>query len=632
MKRLLVMATVAAVIVAGTWIGDSRSVLADEKGPDVEELMNDAAETLNEYGMSGFWRAEYFLSKVKKRDTQDLIAGLSDKDILFRMACAVRLLEMYTDDGSKHATRMMDKAEPLLLKIARDKDEDAPVRSLAVDVLARWGRMRNGKALLKIARDKDEDDSVRFAAAAAATALSEELGEDELKFMRGLLDSENSRLRFRVAVALYTMSASKSAPKIVRECRDRAANILQEYRREPSIEGLLANQILKNVELAVALGSMKGVKPEEVTDEMIDKLQAEYDNLFAKAETITSKVKGVRAFARQIAKKVKKQREKKPELPPDINMLWRVLVDSGKPDAKPESKPAEEKIERQFDAALEMVRGGDIDAFWDAWRKLVRLDRDASELLGAGMEEVGVLERIVSASAILAIYDKPADAAEKKLKADAQALLWKVIKDEQETSEVRHLATNALGRFGGPENSAQLLEYAKMAFDPFVRLSAIRGAYFMTGKMLGKNFLHEKLESNDLDVKAWAIITLCEMGDYESARNYFDDLKYEPTPRGRLIREYIKADRLTRKLALLYLGGPKLEHAAELKIEIEKTKREIEARSRELEEAAKMARDAIAGLQDEKERDQALDYVESMLKIPGEEEVPENSEAPEEGG
>ena len=122
------------------------------------------------------------------------------------------------------------------------------------------------------------------------------------------------------------------------------------------------------------------------------------------------------------------------------------------------------------------------------------------------------------------------------------------------------------------------------------------------------------------------------MGDYESARNYFDDLKYEPTPRGRLIREYIKADRLTRKLALLYLGGPKLEHAAELKIEIEKTKREIEARSRELEEAAKMARDAIAGLQDEKERDQALDYVESMLKIPGEEEVPENGEAPEEGG
>ena len=604
MKRLLLMMTVAGVVVTASWFACAERISADEgkKELDINELFDEAAEILDEYGMPGYWRGAYFLGKVGKEGTEDLREGLEEEEILLRIASAQRLLQLYVNDEGKTAESMMEQGEKALLKIATDKEEEPELRALTMDVLGAWGRLKNGKALLAIAKDREVDDLVRYAAAVNATRLNEDF--EQKKFVEGLLKSDNPRLRHAAATTLYTIARSK-----------KAAGVLQEYRDDASIQGLLADRLLKNADMSVALKSMKALNPEEVDKKMVAELEEEYEKLFARAEEITAKVKGVRDFGRQLAKTVKHQDGEPVEEDDDeVHMLSLSLVNDEAGEREPEHKGGGEDVEKRFEAALEPLRGGDVDAFWASLRILTVLDRDAAELLESGMEEVGLLERIACAGAVLRIFEKPADDKEKKLRADAQELLWKAIKGEREDPEIRHLATNVLGKYGGEENSKQLLEYAKVAFDPFVRLSAIRGAYYITGRILGKDFLKEKLESDDLDMKAWAIITLCEMGDFAGARNYFDHVKDEPTLRGRLIQEYIQTDKMMRRLEVLYLGGPQLEHAAHLRIEIEHIKGQIETRTGQLKEAAEAAREVARQFVKEDLRKAALADIDRMTK------------------
>jgi protein-tyrosine-phosphatase len=418
-----------------------------------------------------------------------------------------------------------------------------------------------------------------------------------------------------------------------------------------SAEGLLANRLLKNRELRTALASMKGVGAGDVTPQVLADLQKQYEDLFAQAEDITARVKALRSYARALAEQREEAAKPKqgeggeggPQQPPppppgphpgESGMPLMISTWSAA-EANIASSPvfiAQEgaSVETQFNDAMALLKDADSVAFWEAFRRAVALDKDAAALLADRLAKGTAVEKIVCAGALLRAFGTSSDDAAIQYIKDSEEALWKILKDERAYSETRQEATDVLGKYGQAENSKALLDLADTAFDPFVRLSAIRSAYLLTRQMRGKDFLREKLESDDLDVKGWAVFTLCEMGDFENVRSFFGAFKYEPTLRGKLIQQYIVFDGLMKKLETFVLGPPELERAAQLKIEIERIKGEIAERQQILDET-KQAADAQVKLmpadkQVEYQKD--VDDIYKGVKAEGGEEEPAPEPAP----
>jgi hypothetical protein len=630
MKRTSALAILAAVMLAGLAAGHEKTFAADET--DVDALYNEAAETLGEEGAPAFWRASFYLGKIGEDGAMTLDQGLDDKELLVGMGCARRLMDIFKFKGTDIAKNYMRKSVSLLLRVAADKTAEADARLIAVQILGSSGaKDQSAKTIAAIAADKDADARLRLAAAEGEYLLSGEFTQKE--FVAGLLKGDDPKLRFAAAALVFLYMPND-------EAFADAANALQECRDDMSIEGLLANRLLKNRELRVALASMKGVDPNKVTQQMVDDLHKEYEDLFTKAADITARVKALRSYARAM----EEMRTAKPNPPegggeggpgqppvlpdqPGANplMISFSLVDNAAPaaDAAPDAANTLD-ADRQFKDALALIQGGDAGLFWETFRRVLALDKDGAQLCAAELAQGGPMQKIVCAGVLLKIYGKAADDAGKKFVPDSEYALWKIIKDERGESEVRQAATDVLGRYGSPGNSKALMELADTAFDPFVRLSAIRASYLLTHEIRGRDFLREKLDSDDLDVKCWAVITLCEMGDYENARVYFDAFKYEPTLRGKMIQAYIAADGLLNKLGILIFGGPRIQQYAELQIDVERMNGEIKERQAALDQM-KAAADAqldLMKLEQRPKMEKEINDIYNGVKTEGGEEEP----------
>ena len=646
MKRLSWLAVFAAAVLMVSLTGGHRTYATAQS--DVDAAYNDAVETLGDEGAAAFWRASYYLGKIGEEGVTTLDEGLDDKDVLVNIGCARQLLDLYkskTDDNSK---RYVDKSEILLLRVADDKNSTADVREIVVRILGTLsGNEKCGKVVAAIAADKAEDASLRLAATEAEYAITGALTQKE--FVEGLLKGDDFRLRLPAAVLLFITAQS-----------DQAAGVLQEYREDLSIDGLLANCLLKNKELRDALRSMKGVNAGNINQQVLDDLRKQYDELFKEAEDITARVKALRSYYRALAD----QREEElkgnkpaeggeggegggeggPEKPPQphpgesgmpvmLSMWWAGETNI---NAAPVWIAGGADVKKQFDDAVALLKDGDPAAFWEAFRRVTTLDKDAAQLLADSLANGDNWEKVACAGALLRAFGTSSDDAAVKYIKDSEDALWKVLKDERGVSEARQAATDILGKYGQATNSKALLELADTAFDPFVRLSAIRSAYFLTKQIRGKDFLREKLESDDLDVKGWAVITLCEMGDFENVRRYFETFKYEPTLRGKLVQQYTVFDGLMKKLETFVLGPPELEQAAQLKLEIERVKGEIAERKKILDETKAAADAQVKQMkpEDQAQYQKDVDDIYNGVKAEGGEEggtPPEGGAAPPEG-
>jgi len=659
MKRLSWLAVFALALLMTSLTGGYKTCAAEQK--DIDAAYNDAVETLGDEGAPAFWRASYYLGKIGEEGVMTLDQGLDDKDVLVNVACARRLLDLYKSQDTDNAKKYVEKSEALLLRIAGDKTAQADVRQVVVKVLGTaGGKDKCGPVVAAIAADKAEGAALRLAAAEAEYMLTGAFTQKE--FVESLLKGDDFRLRMPAAVMLFTIAQAEPT-----------ATVLQEYREDMSIEGLLANRLLKNKELRDTLRDMKGVGAGDITQQVLDDLQKEYDTLFKEAEDITDRVKALRSYGRALADRREEEAKGKgeggeggeggPEKPPEppgppqppgpppppgpqpphpgqsgmpmIISLWLAA------DANLAARPvwiAEggANVEKQFNDAMALLKDGDPAAFWEAFRRAIALDKDAAQFLADDLAKGGTLEKIACAGALLRAYGTSADDAAVKYIKDSEDALWKILKDEREASEARQLATDILGKYGQATNSKALLELADTAFDPFVRLSAIRSAYFLTKEMRGKDFLREKLESDDLDVKGWAVIMLCEMGDFENVRKYFEVFKYEPTLRGKLIQQYIVYDGLLKKLETYILGPPQVEQYALLQIEIARIKGEIAERNQALDAVKAMA-DAEVKLMKPEEQpllQKDVDDIYKGIKTEGGEEggaAPEGGIAPPAG-
>lgn len=658
MKRLTGLAIVIALLLAALCSGHVNTVFAKEK--DAAAILKDASEILGDEGAVAFWRAGLYLNKMDETGALVLKDGLDDKDPLVRMACARRMLEMYKGKGDTTAKVYNDKSEKVILAVATDEKAETDARVIAVEVLGVSGRPEKVTgAVAKIAADKGAEAALRLAAAEAEYMLGGELKQKE--FVEGILKGEDFRLRLPAAALLYMLTQSEAA-----------ANVLQDYRNDLSIEGLLANRMLANTELKKAISGMTGVDvdPAKLKEE-VAKLEKEYDQTFEEAADITARVKALRAYIEGMQEQLEEAAKAKDkpkegegggteggEAPgtgagegagtnggenggtrpapasPAGNppMFSFISSDNTKPPdaAAPPVPHASEKAKQQFDEAVKLLNDTDIAAFWEAFKRMVALDKAGAELFTAGLaDESNAMKQVACAGALLKVFAKDKDEAAFKASGDPVGALWKIIKDEKRTSEVRQVATDILGKYGKGDNSKDLLDLANNAIDPFVCLCAIRASYYQTGKMLRKDFLIGKLSNDDLDVVAWAMITLCEMEDYDSARPAIETLRYEPTVRGRLVQQYVISDAQAKKMMKILLGPPELERIKQLKIDIERFKAEIKARKVTLDETKEkaLAQVALMKKEDQAQMKKDIEDIYNGVKTEGGEE-----EAPPEAG
>jgi hypothetical protein len=623
MKRITGLAVFAAVVLMMAFAGGQRGFAAEK---DIESQYKEMTDTLSDEGVFAFWRASYYLSKIGEDGVITLEEGLDDKDVLVDMACARRLLDIYKVKDDDAAKKYVNKAVTLFLKVAGDKTAPMDNRLIAIRILGTSAQQdKCTKPIAEIAANKEEEAAVRLAAAEAEYMLSGALTQKE--FIESMLKSEDYKLRIQAAVVLFTVAKSEAA-----------ATVLQEYRDDASIEGLLANRLLKNKELRAAMDGMKGVDAKDITQKVLDDLQKEYDTLFKEAEDITERVKALRSYTRGMQDMLKEGQKPKdgagggvePPTPP-MMMAWPPLDYADlMAIALGADAPKVADAEKQFKDAMALIKSGGVDAFWEAFRRVVVLDKDGAQLFAAGLTQGGALEKIACAGALLRAFGKATDGDGKKYVTDAETVLWKIIKDEREVGEIRQAATDVLSKYGQPSNAKALLDLADTAFDPLVRLAAIRASYILTTEMRGKAFLREKLQSDDIDVKGWAVITLCEMADFNDVRNHFDAFRYEPTLRGKLIQQYMVSDKLYDKLMVLMTGPANLERAAQLKIEIERMKGEITERKQALEEAKTKAEGQLILMPEDKRAEMQKDIndIYNGVKTEGGEEEPANPEQP----
>ncbi|MBX3467873.1 MAG: S41 family peptidase [Planctomycetes bacterium] len=204
----------------------------------------------------------------------------------------------------------------------------------------------------------------------------------------------------------------------------------------------------------------------------------------------------------------------------------------------------EAQVGRQVQEILARMDQSQGDAVWDQALALERLGPGASRELAQRVDAARGATKLAMAKALLVL----ADGADEAGQAAAVRALKDVVRDQNAARELRVRACDLLTRYAKPADVQGMSRDLDQVRDPYVKIALLR-----TLRQRGRNqqagrTLQEYLASEDVGVRAEAALALAEIGNVDAAREVLNQLRAEPTERGRRAAAYLEQDKLLGKL------------------------------------------------------------------------------------
>lgn len=182
------------------------------------------------------------------------------------------------------------------------------------------------------------------------------------------------------------------------------------------------------------------------------------------------------------------------------------------------------------------------DAIWDQAMALERLGPSASTELVQRLDATRGATKVAAAKALLAMDADDAG------QAAGVRVLKDVVRDQNASRELRVRSCDLLTRYAKPADVQGMARDLDAIRDPYVKIALLRTLRQRGRNRQAERTLQEYLVSEDLGVRCEAALALAEVGNIDAAREVLNQLKSEPTERGRRASAYLEQDNLLGKL------------------------------------------------------------------------------------
>ncbi|MCZ6601635.1 MAG: S41 family peptidase [Planctomycetota bacterium] len=175
---------------------------------------------------------------------------------------------------------------------------------------------------------------------------------------------------------------------------------------------------------------------------------------------------------------------------------------------------------------------GDVASNWNLSTRLEEMGPDIAPLLVKALPAAGEKARLVFGKALIGL--------------DRKAAGIRVMKDlvlAGKDLEVRRSAAKLIENLGDTTVHRALKKKLQSISDPYVKISlakALAKPPIWDRKAL--DILKDYLEFDDFSVRCEAAIALAEIEDFESGRTLLEQIRYEPSTRGRLAHQLLEMD------------------------------------------------------------------------------------------
>ena len=192
----------------------------------------------------------------------------------------------------------------------------------------------------------------------------------------------------------------------------------------------------------------------------------------------------------------------------------------------------------------------------DAWthvQRLIRLGEDAADTITGGLKSDNPVVRYGCAKALLTL-----GAGEEY----AGRVLLELVRSDV-SLDLRSAAVDLLGRERVTTAGAELAELLKQPMPLTLKARVARAVYrtnYGSGRIRrgATDLLHQMLESRKLDNRAAAALILADLGRMRQAREVLEELREEPTARGRMAQLYLDLALANDRLRSARLRDPEL--------------------------------------------------------------------------
>lgn len=218
----------------------------------------------------------------------------------------------------------------------------------------------------------------------------------------------------------------------------------------------------------------------------------------------------------------------------------------------------------KVDSLLGRIENSGLERMWDSVAKLEKLGPAAVVDIAKGLgEDKPAVVRLGASKALLVM--EGGEVYRPKALGGLKDLLF-----SKETREVRVMAAELLLSYGGKSDLRALRKTSSRIDDPYVKIAVLKGL-----RSFGRRALKAFLDSDDAGLRAEAALALGAMGNVEAAKPVLDQLKTEPTDRGRRARMLLEQERMLERLKV-YGGLEKKEEILKLqKAQIDRLEREL---------------------------------------------------------
>ena len=194
---------------------------------------------------------------------------------------------------------------------------------------------------------------------------------------------------------------------------------------------------------------------------------------------------------------------------------------------------------KQVSELLATSPGEDPRAIWALSESLARGGKPAIRPLAEAVEGAGATRRLAIGRALLLLEDY----------VRGLTALRSVASDTKAEATLRAAAVDLIGEEGELEDAEWLEDQIDTTLEPHVKMAMAKALWNLnfTNKKKGKEVLLAFMRSTDEDLRAEGALALGEIGDAGAARTVLEELRLEPTERGRsaaFLLEILKLERL----------------------------------------------------------------------------------------
>jgi carboxyl-terminal processing protease len=213
-----------------------------------------------------------------------------------------------------------------------------------------------------------------------------------------------------------------------------------------------------------------------------------------------------------------------------LALLPLLFLPSGTSLAQDDEGPDPAKVQAEIDRLVSSMDTTSPDLIWGLSRELASLGDTAVPGIIDAMDGASATVKLGLANALLAL-----DA-----EGDGLDALRDLAKQEDAGTEIRARAFELLGTWGEETDEEIILEALDETYDPRLKAAQAKALWALTenfrSKQRAKRELKLLLASTDPNVRYAGALALGEIGDIFSSRRVLEEIREEPTARGRLAR------------------------------------------------------------------------------------------------